>query len=427
MVVLGLVIVASVATATLVGSRVRSPQERLADAAPPDPTTLTEPVVRTVVSETAAFTGVVAYEAVRPVTNPGGGIVTRLPLSPGAPVEPGTLLAEVEARPVFAAELSYPLYRDITPGASGDDVAALQDFLTRLGYSTGDSRGSYGRATEGALQRFYRDRGYEAPRTSVPTDDQVAAVAEEAQAAAAQFDAALDEATAASARASFERARQEYERLRASQGYVVRPAELANLATLPGKVVRVVATVGSGGQATLLEVGVGNLVVGFDVPPERIAAVEVGLTAEVDVGSATLTGTVGTLEPPPPAASEGGGAEDPSRPPGRPTSSATVVLDDPTALPMDLIGATVPLAVVLAASDGVVLAVPVSAVFEGVDGQTYLEVLGEDGRRRLPVATGVVGGGLVEVSAADPVLAEGATVVVGSGATSSAGRATGLG
>src|SRR5690606_11339267 len=71
-----------------------------------------------------------------------------------------------------------PIYRDLRPGAEGEDVAQLQRALHDLGHTSSEPDGSFGPATKRAVQAFYGSLGYSAPFTG--EDDRTAVQAAEA-------------------------------------------------------------------------------------------------------------------------------------------------------------------------------------------------------------------------------------------------------
>lgn len=72
------------------------------------------------------------------------------------------MLLEVSGRPVFALPGRLPVYRDLKPGATGDDVKQLQKALADLGHGTGsDKAGTFGAGTKTALAAFYKSIGYD--------------------------------------------------------------------------------------------------------------------------------------------------------------------------------------------------------------------------------------------------------------------------
>lgn len=81
---------------------------------------------------------------------PAGGIVTSTECAPGAVVSSGTSPIAVDGRPLLALATSRPLHRDLTAGAQGEDVIALQEELVRLGHQL-EVTGRYDAATRAAV------------------------------------------------------------------------------------------------------------------------------------------------------------------------------------------------------------------------------------------------------------------------------------
>ncbi|MFE6976473.1 peptidoglycan-binding protein [Streptomyces sp. NPDC057682] len=148
---------------------VKSPAQAAADAEPPAPSVLTAEVEYRVLASTVITRGqVIAGQSVRIAPQTAGGegagspVVTKIGVPPGGKVMAGKVLLEVSGRPVFALPGKLPVYRDLKPGATGDDVAQLQKALSGLGHSTGaDARGTFGEGTKAALTAFYASIGYD--------------------------------------------------------------------------------------------------------------------------------------------------------------------------------------------------------------------------------------------------------------------------
>lgn len=87
-------------------------------------------------------------------------VVSRRLHSKGDRVSPGSLLAEVSGRPVYAFPSSAPLYRDLTIGSVGNDMRALQRLLARKGYFRASPDGRFRKGTLAALQRLFAHDGY---------------------------------------------------------------------------------------------------------------------------------------------------------------------------------------------------------------------------------------------------------------------------
>ncbi|MFE9931495.1 peptidoglycan-binding protein [Streptomyces sp. NPDC005533] len=151
---------------------VKSPAQVAAETGPPAQGALTAEVERRVLARTLVMRGsVVADQSVEVSpqgirsgdgAGSGAAMVTKLPSKAGDPVTAGRLIAEVSGRPVFTLHGTQPMYRDLRPGATGDDVAQVQEALRELGHGTGaDPKGVFGAGTKAALAARYRAIGYE--------------------------------------------------------------------------------------------------------------------------------------------------------------------------------------------------------------------------------------------------------------------------
>ncbi len=99
----------------------------------------------------------------RTVTSPVSGTITRDRCTGIESLSTGTVIAEVDQRPVIVMRTKAPLFRDLGGGETGADVAAVQSELRALGYHTPSTR-RYDRQTKAAVQAFLHDRGLRAPR-----------------------------------------------------------------------------------------------------------------------------------------------------------------------------------------------------------------------------------------------------------------------
>jgi peptidoglycan hydrolase-like protein with peptidoglycan-binding domain len=199
----GLVALILVAGAgVLIGSRVQSPDQAAANAAPPAASWITAPVEFRVLSQTVITRGDVRPQVATRVGVPssveGTPVLTGTSVAAGDEVVEGARLVEVSGRPVFVMAGDVPVYRSLRPGMSGADVAQLQQALGRLGF-TPDTDGVFGPATKAAVAAFYADAGYEpVPASTTEAADLVAAqqVLSDADAAVTAAQAAVDAAAA---------------------------------------------------------------------------------------------------------------------------------------------------------------------------------------------------------------------------------------
>lgn len=69
----------------------------------------------------------------------------------------GDVLYVVDDLPVRAIRAGMPFWRDLSHGAQGDDVAALQEALVDLGYLNATADGVYGNLTRSAVKQWQKD------------------------------------------------------------------------------------------------------------------------------------------------------------------------------------------------------------------------------------------------------------------------------
>lgn len=165
-----LLVVAVAAAGWIAGSRVRSADTAAAGAAPPDPSVITAPVERRVLSSQVVERGDVVPGQSAQVFGPASEdvtTVTGLFVAVGDEVTDGNPLLEVAGRPVVVFEGAVPAYRDMRPGMVGTDIDQLQAALARVGCDTAADEGVYADATKGCVARLYDVLGY----ATVPTSD----------------------------------------------------------------------------------------------------------------------------------------------------------------------------------------------------------------------------------------------------------------
>jgi len=202
-VVVALVLVSAVAVAGwIAGSRVQSPNTAAARAAPPDPSLITAPVERRVLSSRVVDRGDVVPGQSATVSGPAsddGATVTGVFFEVGDEVLEGNRVVEVSGRPVVVLEGEVPAFRAMRPGMTGTDIDQLQSSLDRLGCTIDADDGVYGEATKDCVTRLYEALGYDLVPTSETESEDLAeagdavATAEESLQTA---EAALDEASA---------------------------------------------------------------------------------------------------------------------------------------------------------------------------------------------------------------------------------------
>lgn len=179
------------------GSRVRSADDAAADAGEPVASWVTVPVELRVLASTVVARGDVVPVVSSVVGVPGSAstapVVTGVFVSSGDEVADGARVVEVSGRPVFVFSGDTLAYRDMRPGASGADVAALQAALVRSGCPADQDGGVVGEATKLCLTEMYEAVGY-VPLASSATE---AADLAEAEQSVVDAQGALDVAMTA--------------------------------------------------------------------------------------------------------------------------------------------------------------------------------------------------------------------------------------
>ncbi|MFP3913431.1 MAG: hypothetical protein ACLFWM_01025 [Actinomycetota bacterium] len=201
------IVVVSVAAAAGVGwffgSQIRSPAEVAAEAEPPEPSNITVEVVREELSADVITRGDIVFDD--PVSLSLSGSFAQQPeqlvVTQAAEVDTelaeGDMAVEVAGRPVFLLTGEIPMYRDLRPGATGDDVLQLEEALARMGFLEEDPDDTWDETTGSAVAAWYEEAGYR-PNGLSPEDEANLATARDrvrtAESALADAEAALEEA-----------------------------------------------------------------------------------------------------------------------------------------------------------------------------------------------------------------------------------------
>lgn len=90
----------------------------------------------------------------------GPAVVTASAHSAGARLDRGTVIVEINGRPRFATQGTFPYYRDLAQGSKGPDVRQLQEALGV------PADGEFGAGTVRAVELLYRAAGFEPPVAS---------------------------------------------------------------------------------------------------------------------------------------------------------------------------------------------------------------------------------------------------------------------
>lgn len=470
-----LVVVAVAVGSTAVGyaaaSRVHSPDEEEANAAPPPARPVTADVERRELESRVVVRGDVMFDGAIDVgvdtsALDGPPIVTATPLGPGDQIGEGEILAEIAGRPVIVLGGDLPVYRDLAPGAVGPDVAQLEAALGRLGLDPGTIDDNYDSATSAAVAALYSQLGYQPPD---PRAD-VAARVDTARAAAGAADQAVRAATRAlgetsegpttserlAADTAVNDAQRELDAATAAEDSNAAAVAAEHLAIARAQRSELLAGPDSSLQQSDLadaeavldqasvELWNASLLAATPMPaielafipslPRRVDAMSAERGHAVDGPIAKVTGIDIIVRAPigsadrqliqvgMPVEIEGGGVtthatlraldDDPTTG----SSTATIALDSPAPDTVEqLKGLNVKVTIPIDTTDGAVLVVPLAALTAGGDGGARVEVVAADGTRRLvEVEVGLAADGFAAVQPLDGAsLTEGDAVVVG--------------
>ena len=239
-VLLGGVIAAVVLAAALgwfFGSQIRSPAEAAADAEAPEPSNITVQVTREVLSADVITRGDVVYD--EPVSVALSGSFAETPeklvvtqaVEVNADLAEGAMAVEVVGRPVFLLTGEIPMYRDLRPGATGDDVLQVEEALVRTGFYGGTPDNLWDQETGAAVAAWYETAGYRP--NGLSEEDEVALRAARdrvtgAQASVADAEQALRDVNAGSGQSGIAAAQAEIDAARDAWGLANIDADRAN-------------------------------------------------------------------------------------------------------------------------------------------------------------------------------------------------------
>lgn len=92
-----------------------------------------------------------------------GKVITAVPTRVGDLVVEGQVVVELEQRPLIVLQGGIPMFRDLHPGDSGNDVLQLNAALARSGETVAASQDVFNADTSAALRSFYSKAGYQPP------------------------------------------------------------------------------------------------------------------------------------------------------------------------------------------------------------------------------------------------------------------------
>lgn len=375
-VVVGAVLLSSLVT-WFASSKIRSPADIAAQAAPPAASPILAPVEERVLATKIVSRGTGHYGSARTISltpsalKDGARVVTNTPKS-GAHLAEGDILLTVSGRPTFLLDGAQPTYRDLGPGMSGKDVRQLENALRRLGLHPGSVDGHYDDATARAVAALYRKHGF-AP--VVATTEQLAA--------AQPMESTLVRGA------------------RAFGGTQFPSDELVFVPATPVRVVKVTAKPGAGPKGSVLTVSNSVVSVEGALPVEQAGLIKPGAVVLIDEPALAIKaeGTISRIAPQPGT----DGAD------GFHVAFSVTVPKPPRAL----VGASVRITVPIKSTKKSTLAVPVAALSLGADGASRVQRSVGGVISPVRVEPGLSAEGYVAVTAVDGELAPGDLVVVG--------------
>lgn len=219
------------------GSQIQSPAEAAAEAEPPEASNITVQVVSEVLSADVITRGDVVYDEPVSVSLSGSFAETPEKLVVTQAVEvnselvEGAVAVEVVGRPVFLLAGEIPMYRDLRPGASGDDVLQVEEALARIGFFAGAPDNLWDQETSAAVAAWYETAGYRPNGLSEEDEAALRAARDRvtaAQSAVADSEQALRDANAGTGRAAVAAAEAEIDAARDAWGLASIDADRAN-------------------------------------------------------------------------------------------------------------------------------------------------------------------------------------------------------
>jgi peptidoglycan hydrolase-like protein with peptidoglycan-binding domain len=341
--------------AYMAGRRAETPAESIANATPPPASPLVFVVEERTLSADEVFRGQIVSDVRQiAIQLPTPAVVTAPPPDLGSQLGDGSVIAEIDDRPVILLQGVLPLIRPVMPGDTGSVVRQIQESLQRLGHYAGDVDGVYDSDTQDAVSALYEELGYPAP---VATD---------------------------------------------TAGTPVPMSEVVFLPAMPVSLRSTPLELGSvlAGEALVAEVHSQAPYVTVQVrePDRAYLQVETGVLLRSDSGDSLGTGTVVRAD----TAGQGDA--------GQGGADWVVLIEPDHGLDPDLIGSG--LQVVVDGGSETGLVVPVTAIRADATGELYVLAVGDDGMpTRVAVSAGLAFGGFVIV---EGTLAAGDSVIVAS-------------
>jgi len=404
----------------IVGANIQSPAEAAARTAPPTPSPILVPVETRVLTAnvvtrgTARFGSPQAISLAPSILKSGQGIITNLP-EHGTTLNEGDVLLVASGRPVFVVQGETPVYRDLIPGNSGDDILQLEEALKRLGFNPGQVDGTYDDITSEAVADWYASSGFDA--FLCPTEDQLAALRslENELALATNERLAAEEALAAAPLNEKKTAEGEMKRLttlveiisaevdkaRLMVGVQIPIDEIIFIPSLPVRISQFNVDIGEPASGEIVILTDNQLLIDSSLPLAEAPLLKIGLPVTIDEPDLGIkaTGVVSRV-----AETPGTDGVD-----GFHIYFETLV--DETAVQLE--GFSLRLTIPVESTTQEVLVVPISALSLAADGNSRVQVEIDGSLEFVVVEPGLSADGFVEVTPVNGSLTPGQFVVIG--------------
>jgi peptidoglycan hydrolase-like protein with peptidoglycan-binding domain len=442
---LSLIFVVLLAVASWVaGSRIQSPAEAAARTAPPTPSPILVSVEERVLTSDVVTRGTARFGLPQSISlapstlKTGTGIITTLPAR-GDQLEEGDILLTVSGRPVFVLQGDIPVYRDLFPGLTGEDVRQLEAALERLRFDPGPVDGVFDEETTAAVIDWYSSAGYVAftatgeqlanlrtleNELALALNEKVAAENALAQAAAevartsgsaqaaapsngeSAIQAAKDAEKAAEREVEWltflvDRLTEEVEAARRKAESPVPMDEIVFVPAFPVRVEEIHVKIGDPATGPIIGVTNNQLAIDSSFPLAEAALVKPGMTVAIDEPDLGLqaTGVVSRV-----ASTPGTDGVDGYH-------VYFEILVDETSVTLE--GVSLRLTIPVESTGGAVTVVPISALFLAADGTSRVQVDNNGNLEFMVVKPGLSADGFVEVTPVDGTLSAGQLVLVG--------------
>ena len=441
-IVLGMVITASVGS-WMAGSKIQSPAEAAARTAPPTPSPILVPIEKRILTSDVITRGTARFGlpqslSLVPSTLKGGlGVITTLPAR-DTQLNEGDVLLTASGRPVFVLQGDIPVYRDLTPGMSGEDILQLETGLARIGFDPGPVDGVFDEQTGVAVGAWYTSAGFQpfgpttdqlteirdledalalAVNEKLAAEDAVAAAPLAVEAARAQaagepaavaeyiIQTALNEQAAGAREAqrlsdSAARLAADLETARDKTGVQVPADELIFIPALPVRVEQNEVEIGDDAGGPVVMVTNNQLAIDSSLPLEEAPLVKPGMAVAIDEPELGIeaTGIVARVASIPGTDGVDG------------FHIYFEVLVDETPLTLD--GFSLRLTIPVESTGGAVLVVPLSALTLAPDGSSRIQVEKDGTLEYITVKPGLSADGFVEITPVDGEITPGQLVVI---------------